>query len=75
MPVHFLPAGLSYPMTRLEDINERIQSNKESIVKNLSSGLNASLAAKFDFLTQTQKKEEKTKKIHKTRDDIFSKYL
>lgn len=68
-----LMSGLSYPMTRLEAINERIQSNKETIVKNLSSGLNASLTGTFDFLTLKQ--EQKPKKAHKTRDDIFSKYL
>lgn len=68
-----LMSGLSYPMTRLEAISERIQSNKESIVKNLSSGLNVNLAATFDFLTPKQ--EQKPKKTHKTRDDIFSKYL
>ena len=68
-----LMSGLSYPMTRLEAINERIQSNKETIVKNLSSGLNASLTGTFDFLTPKQ--EQKPKKVHKTRDDIFSKYL
>ena len=68
-----LMSGLSYPMTRLEAINERIQSNKETIVKNLSSGLNASLTGTFDFLTLKQ--EQNPKKAHKTRDDIFSKYL
>lgn len=68
-----LMSGLSYPMTRLETINERIQSNKDTIIKNLSSGLNASLTGSFDFLTS--KPEQKPKKTHKTRDDIFSKYL
>ncbi len=69
-----LMSGLSYPVGRLDKIHSRVQDNKDSIIKNLSSGMGASLTGSFDFLTPEKPAEKKVEKVN-SRDDIFKKYL
>jgi cell division GTPase FtsZ len=66
-------SGLSYPVDRLDKIHHKVEDNKDSIIKNLSSGTGTSLTGNFDFLTPKMT-EKKVEKVH-SRDDIFKKYL
>ena len=69
-----LMSGLSYPVNRLDKIHHKVEDNKDSIIKNLSSGMGTSLTGSFDFLTPAKPTEKKVEKVH-SRDDIFKKYL
>lgn len=64
-----LASGLSYPLSRLDNVHNFIQSKKDVIVQNLS-GKFATLKNDFDFLQPAAKPDVK----RKSRNDIINRY-
>lgn len=64
-------SGLSYPETRLNQIKEIIETNKEKIVKNLKAVKETGLSENINFLNEIEaeeiKQEEKNKKPDKNK--------
>lgn len=67
-------SGLSYPQTRLNEIEDIVTSNRDNITKSLTASLE--LNADMSFLQKTATKQDATKADDKpaTIEDIFNKY-
>ena len=69
-------SGLSYPKARLDAVLEKINANKETIVKNLTSTKEAALKGDVNFLAAlSSKPAAPAEQKHKTKRDITNKYL
>lgn len=69
--------GLSYPLTRLEVIYQKVEENRETVVNSLNAAGKAKLRRDVNFLAGLENpvKRAEPEKKGKSRRDIISKYL
>ncbi len=69
-------SGLSYPVSRLDTVYEKISDNKELIKKNLAATLETGLRKDVNFLDEMEPPGKKAEvKKPQSRRDVMSKYL
>lgn len=70
-------SGLSYPKKRLFDTLQKIEVNRDTIIKNLAAPQETSMKNNINFLFEfsNSKPTVQTDQKHKTKRDITSKYL
>lgn len=69
-------SGLSFPKTRLDAALQKIEANKEIIVKNLAATNESSMKGNVNFLSEICKNPSApADQKHKTKRDITNKYL
>lgn len=71
-------SGLSYPVTRLEQVYDKVEANKDVVVNNIRSTHSASLSKDVNFLDgieQQVRKSDDNEKKPMSRRSIMSKYL
>lgn len=64
-------AGLSFSYSRLEEIKQRIDDNKEVIKRNLTATSERRLTGSIDFLNEITTEKPKVEKKKSTRDMLF----
>ncbi|MCI8993137.1 MAG: hypothetical protein HFG80_10545 [Eubacterium sp.] len=69
-------SGLTYPLSRLETVYEKVAENKDLITKNLAATREAGLRKGVNFLDDIELPKKKTgEKKPQSKRDIMSKYL
>ena len=69
-------SGLTYPLSRLEIVYEKVDKNKELIKKNLAATQETGLKGGVNFLDEIEPaKKENTDKKPQSKRDIMNKYL
>lgn len=64
-------SGLSLPYTKLEEIKQKIDDNKDVIKRNLTATSERRLTGSVDFLGEITQEKSKTEKKKSTRDMLF----
>lgn len=64
-------SGLSFPYTKLEEIKQKIDDNKDVIKRNLTATSERRLTGSVDFLGEITPEKPKTDKKKSTRDMLF----
>lgn len=64
-------SGLSLPYTKLEEIKQKIDDNKDVIKRNLTATSERRLTGSIDFLDEITSEKPKTEKKKSTRDMLF----
>ena len=72
-----LLSGLKLPFGRLDQVLQMVESNKETIIKNLSATKDYDMKSDFNFLSgqQINKSDSAPDNKHKTKRDIMKKYF
>lgn len=68
-------SGLSYPKTRLDAALNKINANKDTILKNLTATKESAIKGNVNFLAGLSSKPVAPEQKHKTKRDITNKYL
>ena len=64
-------SGCSLPYKKLEEIRQKIETDKDTIKNNLKATSERRLTGSIDFLVILQSKKPKTEKVESTRDWLF----
>lgn len=67
-------SGMTYPVERIKEVEDKVKSNEETIKKNLASTLDTEIKGSINFLDSV-KSPEPAKEKNKSRRDILNKYL